>query len=68
MNLGFKYRLDFNYNRNKILKPFEENIDNFILKLAYKYDWPIKGFFDWKSEIIKAFKSKIIIYYFIKKR
>ena len=29
MNLGSKYRLDFNYNRNKILKSFEEDIDIF---------------------------------------
>ena len=45
MNLRSKYRLDFNYNRNKILKPFEEDIDIFILQLAYKYAWPIEDFF-----------------------
>ena len=35
MNLGFKYRLHCNCNRNRILKSFEEDIDIFILKLAY---------------------------------
>ena len=62
MNFGSKYRLDFNYNRNRILKSFEEDIDIFILKLAYKYVWPVEGFLEWKSEICKAFKSKIIFY------
>ena len=37
MNLSSKYVLDFIYSRSKILKSFEENIDIFILKLAYKY-------------------------------
>ena len=32
MNLGSKYGLDFNYNRNRILKSFKEDIDIFILK------------------------------------
>ena len=71
MNLDSKYlkvmykRLDFNYNSNKILKSFKEDIDIFILKLAYKYVWPIEVFFfffKWKLEICKAFKSKIIFY------
>ena len=42
MNLGTKYRLDFKYN--KILISFEKDIDIFILKLAYKYVWPVEGF------------------------
>ena len=62
MNLVSKYRLDFNYNCNKILKSFEVNIDIFILKLAYNYYWPIEGFSEWKLEICKALKSKIIFY------
>ena len=32
MNLGSKYRLDFNYNPNKILKYFEEDTGIFKLK------------------------------------
>ena len=45
MNLDFKHRLDFNYNRSEILKFFDKDTDIFILKLVYKYVWPIEDFF-----------------------
>lgn len=59
MSLGSKFRPSFPTSKNKVISIFIKNLDDFILKLSYKHNFPIEGFFEWRENIIKDFKINI---------
>lgn len=69
MNKGSKFKIDFRHNWSKIYDRFKNDLDIFILKIAYKYVWPVEGFVEWKREMCNLFKNKYLLYYsFINKK
>ena len=59
-NLGSKYRPEFFKRREYIFNDFGKQMDLLILKLAYKYSWPIEAFKEWKDSVFKLFKESYV--------
>ena len=65
MGFGTKFRLNTYVKCKDVLCQFDKDLNNFILKTAYKYNIPFKAFPEWKclkwyflnGYFFKSFKS-----------
>ena len=57
MGFGTKFRLNTYVKYKNVLCQFEKDLNNFILKTAYKYNIPFEAFTEWKYNFFKSFKS-----------
>lgn len=57
MKFGTKFRLNQKISFKKALFNFNNDINTFIKKVSYCYNYPLEAFLEWKSVFIEEFKN-----------
>jgi len=60
MEMGSKFRPCYYSKHYNVVSKFSKEVDFFIAKVSYKYNWPVEGFKLWKQQLIKLFNIEYL--------